>query len=86
MGIRRNRGLTDRQKQVADLVCQGHSTESIASQLDIQRGTVNQLLTKIYQKAEVNSRTELILKMGPRDIVLRAKEVLLNAIAELEKL
>jgi len=56
--------LSNREWEVAKLLLQGKSNKLIASALGISDRTVEFHLKNIYAKAEVSSRTELILKLG----------------------
>jgi two-component system, NarL family, nitrate/nitrite response regulator NarL len=53
--------LTPREKAVADLVAQGLPNKTIAAKLCIAEGTVKVYLSRIFEKCEVASRTELAL-------------------------
>ncbi|WP_296740667.1 helix-turn-helix transcriptional regulator [Mesorhizobium sp.] len=54
--------LTSREKQVVDLVLQGHSTESIARALRIGPGTVKVHRRNIYRKLEIKSQAGLFAR------------------------
>jgi two-component system nitrate/nitrite response regulator NarL len=51
--------LTDRQQQVATLVCAGLSNKMIARKLGVSEGTVKVHMHMIFQKLNVHSRAEL---------------------------
>jgi DNA-binding NarL/FixJ family response regulator len=51
-------GLTDRELSVLSLVAQGHTNDYIADQLQLSTRTVEAHLTHIFNKLNVNSRTE----------------------------
>lgn len=55
------RMLTQREIDVAKLVGQGKSNKEICSVLFLREGTVKNYLTKIFEKLEITSRTELAL-------------------------
>lgn len=57
-------GLSNREREVAALLLEGKSNKLIASALHITENTVEFHLKNIYSKVQVNSRTELILKLG----------------------
>lgn len=52
--------LTDRETELLGLLAKGLLYKEIAQKLDITLGTVKQHIHKIYQKLEVNNRTEAI--------------------------
>ena len=56
--------LSKREKEVLKLVLQGKSNKQIALSLNITIRTVEFHLKNIYAKFQVNSRIELILKLG----------------------
>lgn len=53
--------LTQRELEVAKLVAQGKSNKEICHMLFLTEGTVKNYLTKIFEKLEFTSRTELAL-------------------------
>ena len=56
--------LSRREEEVSTLLLQGKSNKQIASVLNISERTVEFHLKNIYTKLQVNSRVELILKLG----------------------
>jgi DNA-binding NarL/FixJ family response regulator len=58
------RALTNREREVAALVCRGLSNKTIAHQLSITEGTVKQYVHAIYVKLGVRSRYELIRRFA----------------------
>lgn len=56
-----NRGLSNREAQVACLVCKGLSNNAVAKELFVTEKTVKFHLTNIYKKIKVKSRAELIV-------------------------
>ncbi|MGM9987635.1 MAG: response regulator transcription factor [Bacillaceae bacterium] len=52
--------LTDREKEVLELVADGKNTKEIASELQIKTGTVRNYISTIFNKLEVKSRIEAI--------------------------
>lgn len=54
--------LSNRQKEVVDLVCKGLSNREIANQLFITEKTVKFHLTTIFKLSGVKNRTQLVLK------------------------
>jgi two-component system nitrate/nitrite response regulator NarL len=61
--MRRQRGLretiTAREREIAELVCQGESNSAIAEKLGLSPGTVRIHLHNIYMKLNVKNRTAL---------------------------
>lgn len=57
--------LTERERDVADLVRRGHSNKQIAATLYLSPKTVENILTRVYAKLGVRSRTQLIVKLQP---------------------
>jgi DNA-binding NarL/FixJ family response regulator len=56
--------LTNRQQEVATLVCDGLSNKMIARKLGVSEGTVKVHLHAIYRKLGVLSRTDLMVRFG----------------------
>ena len=56
--------LSNREQEVVKLLLEGKSNKQIAASLAISVSTVEFHLKNIYAKQQVNSRTELILKLG----------------------
>ena len=56
--------LTDRQQQVATLVCDGLSNKMIARKLGVSEGTVKVHLHAIYDKLNIRSRAQLAINFG----------------------
>lgn len=54
--------LSDREKDVLHLLCEGHSYKVIAERLFVSTNTVRFHLKNIYRKLQVNSRHEAVLK------------------------
>ncbi len=55
------KGLSNREAEVAELVTQGLSNKEVASQLFVTEKTVKFHLTNIYKKMSVKSRAQLIV-------------------------
>jgi two-component system nitrate/nitrite response regulator NarL len=62
--VKRLTTLTDRQNEVATLVCDGLSNKIIARKLGVCEGTVKNHLYVIFQKLDVGSRADLIIRFG----------------------
>lgn len=52
--------LTDREREVAQLILRGHSSESIGYNLDISLGTVKTHRKNAYAKLRISSQSELL--------------------------
>ena len=55
--------LTERQRQVVDLVVEGKSYKMIATELFISLDTVSHHIKKIYRALNINSNTELVKRV-----------------------
>ena len=58
----RSLGLTPRECEILELLACGRSTKEIARQLEISPNTAKTHLAKVYQKLEVQRRTQAIHK------------------------
>lgn len=56
--------LSNREQDVVNLLLEGKSNKLIASSLHISERTVEFHLKNIFDKYQVNSRVELVLKLG----------------------
>ncbi len=65
--------LSNRESEVVDLLMQGNSNKQIASALNISQRTVEFHLKNIYDKYQVSSRVELVLKLGESTVVDKAE-------------
>jgi DNA-binding CsgD family transcriptional regulator len=63
--------LSEAERRVAVLAAFGHSNREIGQKLHITVSTVEQHLTRVYRKLEINRRTELVSRMRP-DVVKSA--------------
>lgn len=54
--------LTDREKEVLELVADGKNTKEIAQELSIKSGTVRNYISMILEKLEVKNRIEAITR------------------------
>jgi len=67
--------LTNRQREVAALAARGCTNLEIADLLEMSENTVKKHLKDIYERAGVDSRTELanrLARRGPRDAIVAA--------------
>ena len=55
-------GLTDREQDVLNQLCQGKSYKNIGDALFISQDTVRSHIKSIYKKLEVNSKSEAVVK------------------------
>jgi DNA-binding NarL/FixJ family response regulator len=55
-------GLTAREKEILQLLVQGHSTKEAAAQLQISYHTADGYIRDIYEKLQVNSRSGVVAK------------------------
>lgn len=56
--------LSEREQQVAALLCKGFSNKMIARSLNISEGTIKAHLHAIYTKLRIQSRYELLVALG----------------------
>ena len=61
--------LTEREKQVVDLICKGMKNKGIAEKLFITETTVRHHLTSIFNKLDITSRLELVIYAFRHNIV-----------------
>lgn len=57
--------LTQREREIVSLVCEGHTQKSIAAQLDISASTVATHIYAAYSKLGVTTKTELLRLLNP---------------------
>lgn len=55
-------GLSPREREILELLAEGHPNKTIASRLGLTDGTVRWHLRHVYEKLHVRSRTEAVLK------------------------
>jgi DNA-binding NarL/FixJ family response regulator len=55
--------LTNREKEVIDLLCQGKENKVIAYELSMSSKSVKNYLTQLFKRYEVSNRTALALRM-----------------------
>lgn len=63
IAIQRSLKLSDREGQIMQLVFDDQKESSMASGLGISRHTVNTYLQRLYQKLDVSSRVQLIVRV-----------------------
>lgn len=54
--------MTDREFQVAKLICSGLNNEDIAHRLNIRHGTVKTHIRNIYRKTWVHNKVSMLLR------------------------
>jgi len=52
--------LSDKEKSVLDLLAKGYSNQKLANELEISLNTIKYHLRSIYEKLNVNSRTQAV--------------------------
>ena len=62
--LRDPRGLTEQERQVVAYVLLGETVKLIAYRLGLSPGRVSRLLKSVMHKLGVNSRTQLVRKLG----------------------
>ena len=65
-------GLTDREKMICALVCQGLSTRRIADRLHLTSDTVQDHLKSVFDRTSVHSRGQLVATIFERDYLPHA--------------
>jgi len=65
------RGLTKREREIIPLVCKGYKNKEIAATLGISVPTVKALLSKVFRKFSVSSRSQLQAAVMGSDILDR---------------
>ena len=65
-------GLTDREKTICGLVCQGLPTRQIADRLHLTTDTVQDHLKSAFDRTGVHSRGELVATILQRDYLPHA--------------
>jgi DNA-binding CsgD family transcriptional regulator len=67
--------LSKREQEVVDLLRQGMSNKLIAAALGIKERTVEFHLNNVYNKLQVSSRVELVLKLGESTVVEGGEDI-----------
>jgi DNA-binding CsgD family transcriptional regulator len=65
-------GLTDRERTISALVCQGMSTRQIVGQLHLTADTVQDHLKSVFDRTGVHSRGQLVATIFQRDYLPHA--------------
>ncbi len=65
-------GLTDRERTISALVCQGMSTRQIAGRLHLTADTVQDHLKSVFDRTGVHSRGQLVATIFERDYLPHA--------------
>lgn len=55
--------LTEREKELAELIIKGYNNRAIASALHIAEGTVRNYISNLYSKLEVTDRVQAIVRL-----------------------
>jgi len=58
--------LSEREKQVMDLLAQGYLYKEIVTALDISQGSLHTYIRRIYEKLQVHSRSQAMAKLAGR--------------------
>ncbi|RIE04897.1 LuxR family transcriptional regulator [Cohnella faecalis] len=58
--------LSNREKEVVELIIKGHTNMEIASLLYLSEVTVKKHLTNIFRKLDIKNRSQLVILMGKR--------------------
>ncbi|MEQ1664519.1 MAG: helix-turn-helix transcriptional regulator [Bdellovibrionales bacterium] len=75
------KGLSNRESEVAELVTKGMSNKEVANQLFVTEKTVKFHLTNIYKKMNVKSRAQLIVWCLPHMGFVEREEIAAPAAA-----
>ena len=65
-------GLTDREKTISALVCQGMSTRQIAGRLHLTADTIQDHLKSVFDRTGVHSRGQLVAAILQHDYLPHA--------------
>jgi len=76
--------LTPREREIAELICQGHRNGRIAKVLNIKQGTVKTHTRNIYRKVHVKSKIAMLLRFvnDTRNIATKLGQVKSASIPE----
>jgi len=62
-------GITDREREVLQLLANGRSNKEIAAQLELSPNTVKTHVARLFEKLQVARRTEAILRARQLELV-----------------
>ncbi len=62
-------GVTDREYEVLELLAAGHSNKEIARKLDLSPNTVKTHVARLYEKLEVERRTQAVDKARTLELI-----------------
>lgn len=62
LNVQRQYSLTQREREIAELICQGLRNERIADHLSITSGTVKTHIRNIYRKIHVKNKIGMLLR------------------------
>ena len=65
-GVAEIEQLSERERQVLQLLAQGQIYKQIADQLGVSENTIRSYIRRIYEKLHVRSRMEAVAKLQPR--------------------
>ena len=82
--IQKRYHLTERELQVAKVVCRGFNNEDIAAKLKIKRGTVKTHIRNIYRRVRVKNKIQMVLKFVDTSTKFAAKSGTTSAIPIVE--
>jgi two-component system nitrate/nitrite response regulator NarL len=60
--------ISEKEQDIAELMCEGHSDKVIADLLDVSHHTVRTHVRSIYKKADVDNRTKFALKFRATEV------------------
>ena len=82
--IQKRYHLTDRELQVAKLVCRGFNNEDVAAKLMIKHGTVKTHIRNIYRRVRIKNKIQMVLKFMDTAAKFAAKAGAASAIPIVE--
>ena len=67
--VQKTLGISEREKEVLELLAAGESNKGIASRLHVSPNTVKSHVAKLYEKLEARRRTEAVLRARELGII-----------------